>query len=372
MLFFVGFLSEINLHPVRRLGSTILGNYQLVFKMKPTDGISTSISRLQLAFRYPTASTPSFTVSNIVSNTTNFPGLNIQRLPDFVEGGYTYVKFIHNTAIIASAIYSPTAEYNIFTLKLNGVGTIPQLEMVSDFFSPSQNYIFEVANGLGLPLDPGGDPLLSSELYGPGFTVILNKHLLPLTSLILPIKFADFTATKKANDGILNWSAENESNLTATYEIERSFNGVDFKKFELVAPKNNGLSSNDYTLTDFNLSSLKSSGVIYYRIKQIDVDGKFVYSVIRTLVLEPSKSLISVSPNPVKDITSVRFNLEKEELISMLLIDANGKQIQQLQVQGIKGLNNKTISMANLSSGTYQLIVKTNAEIKTISIVKVN
>ena len=189
---------------------------------------------------------------------------------------------------------------------------------------------------------------------------------------VLPIKFNEFTVTKKANDGILNWSVENETSITAAYEVERSFNGVDFKKFETVTPQNNSSSSNDYTLTDFNLNSLKSSGVIYYRIKQLDQDGKFVYSTIKSLVIDPSKFVITVSPNPVKDLTTFRFTLEKEETISILLVDANGKQIQQFQVKGVKGLNNKIINMANLANGSYQLLIKTSTEIKSVSIVKIN
>ena len=360
-------------------------NNVLTFKLKPIGAnITAGISTIEFFVRYPNPGTPSFNYGTVSVNTTNFPGMTsigtlasgsweIERnnaayaLPGFLVDHFIYTAPAPATT---SQTYIMNTEYNIISVPLSGSGTA-NLQFIHQ--NTEDKYYLAITDAVGGDLRPAAFanyfyPTTASTSGPSGSTF----YSMGLSNVPLPIKFNDFTATKKANDGILNWSAENETNLTATYEIERSFNGVDFKKFETVAPKNNGLSSNDYTLTDFNLSSLKSAGVIYYRIKQIDVDGKFVYSVIRSLVIEPSKSLISVSPNPVTDITAVRFNLEKDEIISILLTDASGKQIQQLQVLGVKGLNNKTINMASLPNGTYQLIVKTSGEIKTTTVVKIN
>lgn len=356
----------------------------LVFKIKPINGnITLRFSAIEFFVRVPTGS-PTFSFGTQTIAPT-FSGVSFTvRGPNSygAEAGFNNYVFEWiggATFIPASATtFTQNVEYEVFRVPL--VGVPPNTIDVQLIHNTDQNPSYlNLSDNLGNSwscLDNAGASR-GPAFYGPGFFTAAGpgggtNNILPILAVPLPIKFANFTATKKANDGILNWSAENESNLTSSYEVERSFNGVDFKKFETVASKNNGLSSNDYTLTDFNLSALKSSGVIYYRIKQIDTDGKFVYSVIRTVVLDPTKFVITVSPNPVKDVTSVRFNLEKEETISILVIDANGKQMQQIQMQAVKGFNNKTINMANLASGTYQLVVKTSAEVKTISVVKIN
>ena len=108
---------------------------QLTFKMKPTANLTTSISYMEFAFRYLTGSTPSFTVSPLISsNTVNFPLLNVQRLPDFVEGLYTYVKFVHNTATIPAATYVSGLEKDIFTISLIGPASssLPMTQIASD------------------------------------------------------------------------------------------------------------------------------------------------------------------------------------------------------------------------------------------------
>jgi hypothetical protein len=342
-------------------------NNRVNFKMRPTGSLTTGISYIEFAFRYPTATTPPFVVAGIQSNTALFPGLNMQRfLPDIVEGGYTYVRFVHNTGVIASNTYTPIATgYQVFSIAFQGTpATISQIEMASDMVS--QTYVFGVVDGSGILYNPTGD-----QLYGPGFNVSGNLHLLPLSNVTVPVKFNGFSATKKDNDGLLNWAVENESPITDRYEIERSFNGVDFGKFATVAPKNNGSGSNVYNLTDANLSGLRtSSAVIYYRIKQIDKDGQFVYSEIRSIRLDSKGFAVGIYPNPVKDMTVLSIDLIENEQVLVSIFDAAGKQVQQMQIQGVRGLNVKRFSMAAMAAGTYQLKVKTNNETKTLSVVK--
>ncbi len=341
----------------------------LTFRIKPTGTLTTAISYLEFAFRYPNSGTPSFTVTNITSNTTNFPGLAIQRFtPDFNDGTYTYVKFVHNTATVPSATYTTSANggngYDIFEITISGpAATISQLDMASNLVSG--NYQFGVVDGAGNQIDPGAGP----QLYGPGYNTNGNDHLVPLTNVPVPVRFSGFTATKKDNSALLNWSVENESSLTDRYEVERSANGIDFIKIASVAPKGNG-GSNNYDFTNFNLSSFKSSGVIYYRIKQFDKDGKYIYSEIRAVRLDGKGISIAVYPNPIKDVANVTLDLIEAAPVAIFITDAAGKEIQRIQLQGNKGTNIQKINMTSLASGTYLIKVSAGGEIKTLSVVK--
>ena len=154
--------------------------------------------------------------------------------------------------------------------------------------------------------------------------------------------------------------------------MERSVNGVNFTKIVTVAPKALNGGTNSYDLTDFNLSSIKASGVIYYRIKQIDKDGKFVYTEIRSVRLDAKGFGISVYPNPVSSLTNLTLDLEAAADVIIKVTDAAGKEVQRLQLQGNKGINIQRINLSGLAAGSYMLNVSPGAEIKTLPVVKVN
>jgi hypothetical protein len=342
-------------------------NNRIIFRMNPTSSITTAISYVETAFRYVTATTPPFVATGIIPNTTTFPGLNIQRLPDVVSGAYTYIKFVHNTATIASNTYAPNVNgYDLFSIAIQGTpAVISQIEMASDVTGAGE-FVFGVVDGGANFIDPGAGP----QLYGPGFNIASGIHLVPLTSVPVPVKFNGFTATKRDNTALLNWSVENEGPITSHYEIERSTNGVSFGKIARVEPKNNGGTSNAYSLTDLNLTSVRTEGVIYYRIKQYDKDGQFVYSEIKSVRLDGRGFAVSVFPNPVKDVATLTIDLVQDGDVLISITDAAGKQVKQIQVNGNKGLNTKKIDMLSMASGTYLLKVTTGTEIKTLSVVK--
>lgn len=204
---------------------------------------------------------------------------------------------------------------------------------------------------------------------GNGYT---GSSFAKIGSVILPVKFLGFNVTRKNNDAVLTWQIENETSLTDRYEIERSVNGVDFRKVNTVKPKHNGNSGNSYELTDLNLASIRSSGIIYYRIKQVDKDGNFIYSEIKNVRLNSKGIAIGVYPNPVKNYANLSIDLEQDAIATITINDAAGKQMQNIQMQLFKGMNNKQINMGGIAAGSYMLKVQTATETKTIPIVKAN
>ena len=190
--------------------------------------------------------------------------------------------------------------------------------------------------------------------------------------VVLPVKFLSFTATKKDNTAILNWQVENESAITKSYEVERSLNGVDFKDVVLISPKNNGLSGNSYTSTDANLSSIRTSGVIYYRIKQTDKDGREIYTEIKTVHLDGKALSANIYPNPVKGKATLSIDLVNSAKVIISINDVSGKTVQYIELSGLKGLNTKEINFSGLSAGSYMLQIQAGDEIKTLPVVKGN
>ena len=350
-------------------GSFTNSGSKLTFKIRPTANMNAGISYMEFAFRYDNTTSPAFAVANIITNTATFPGLNIQRLPpDFVSGNQTYVRFVHNTGVVNAAgttTWVGGQEYEVFTCDLTGTSGAVNLEMASDLVD--QNFTFAVLDGGGNLLDPGS----ADQLYGPGFYRQGNFHILPLNAVPIPVRFLGFNAIKRNSDAILTWNVENESAITDRYEIERSLNGTTFAAVATVRARNNGSSTNSYEATDANIDNLRATGpMVYYRIKQIDRDGKFVYTQVRSIRLDGRTTQISVYPNPVRNNATLNLNLLEDAEVIVTINDAGGKQVQHLQLQGFRGNNIKNIDMSKFSAGSYMIKVQYGTEIKTIPVVK--
>ncbi|MFT3680396.1 MAG: T9SS type A sorting domain-containing protein [Ferruginibacter sp.] len=341
---------------------------QVAVKIKPTANITGQISYIQFTLRYPIATTPAFKI-DIATNTAEFAGMKVDTLPYTSDGTYNYINFVHNTGSAPStgdkAFVSGT-EYTICTLAFIGNPDVaPLLELVSD---QNGSTAFGVVDGTGNLLTPTGD-----ELYGPGFQNNGGVRTVPLTDVPVPVKFASFSVIKKDGNAQIKWAVENESSITDRYEVLRSSNGRDFVKVATVLPKNNGLTANTYELTENNVAAIPSAaGAVYYRIKQIDKDGAFIFTEIRNLRIDGKEFGVSAYPNPVKNSTKLTIDLEQAAEVVISLTNTAGQQLGSIQFRGVKGTNFKDVDLSKYASGNYSLKVQAGKEIKTISVAKIN
>lgn len=151
----------------------------------------------------------------------------------------------------------------------------------------------------------------------------------------LPVSWLSFDGVLQNNQAVLNWSTANEINNKG-YEIQKSLDGQTFAAIGFVNGHGNSSQINSYNYTDPKVVS----GSNYYRLKQIDNDGKYSYSSV--IKLDYSQFDWSVSGNPVTNNSWVQLQLDKASTISVKIISINGQIIQ-------------TINKGNISSGTYSI-----------------
>jgi hypothetical protein len=187
---------------------------------------------------------------------------------------------------------------------------------------------------------------------------------------VVPVNYLGFTATRNNNSALLNWQVANEGTNTDRYEIEISGNGIEFEKTATLPALNNGRQGNNYSFTKENISAVRNSGVIYFRIKQIDIDGKFVYSPIRSVRLDGKSFSAGAFPNPVRSSTKLTIDLLEASPLIITVTDAAGKQLLNFQYQGMKGPNFRDIDMSKLSSGSYIIKIQAGTEVRNIPVVK--
>ena len=111
----------------------------------------------------------------------------------------------------------------------------------------------------------------------------------PCLTVSNPITFVVFNANVNTttNNILLNWVSSEEVN-TSPIEVERSFNGKDFKSIGIVLDGFSKGTQMEYAFKD-NSPLLKSNATVYYRLKQVSVDGIAYYSDILTQQLAAKK-----------------------------------------------------------------------------------
>jgi hypothetical protein len=155
----------------------------------------------------------------------------------------------------------------------------------------------------------------------------------------LPVSFIGFGA-KKSGSGIeLIWNVAGESGVQA-YVVERSTDGRSFIKLGEVAATN----STAYSFVD----NQPQNGMAYYRIKELDMDGKFRYSTIVRLNLERNISL-KAYPSPARGLVTIEHPVTNKGILSITTTD--GRVVKQIDVK--PELNQTVINVSNLKAGLY-------------------
>ncbi|MEO6542189.1 MAG: FG-GAP-like repeat-containing protein [Ferruginibacter sp.] len=205
-----------------------------------------------------------------------------------------------------------------------------------------------------------------SASYSPNVISIFANNI-----QILPVKFLSFKALKNSSDVYLEWVVENETDQTDWYEIERSFTGTTFIKLYTIQ-KNTASGSHSYHFTDLDIA-LPGVKNIYYRVKQIDKDGKAAYTEIRRVGNEKEEKEIDVTvyPNPVYHAAVLNFFLPAAGNVSFSVFDASGKVIQDnMSMNALNGFNRKLINMRGMKAGIYYIKICTQDICKTIPVIK--
>lgn len=186
---------------------------------------------------------------------------------------------------------------------------------------------------------------------------------------VLPVKFISFYALKSGDAGKLTWTVNDDAN-NKYFDVERSIDGRSYKTFTTVDALGNGQAINTYTAIDPVLSK---QGVknIYYRIKQVDRNGTSIYSLIRILNVDSDVPL-SLYPNPARNITKLILDAPEPGKASVILRDAAGRQLQLINMELVKGINQKDINVSALPSGEYNVSVVSTSLNQTIKLSKIN
>lgn len=168
----------------------------------------------------------------------------------------------------------------------------------------------------------------------------------------LPVIWQSFTAKKKSTGVELNWSTGSEQN-TKDFEVQFSKNTQDWSALGSVAAAGNSSTARQYSFMHNN--PLKGNAYNYYRILQRDLDGKFSYSKIVSIVFNEPGPEVQIYPNPALDNVTI-YVAEKQEI---RISNMAGATIWQ----GVMNAGRHQLPVSHLPKGSYMITYKTGSQI---------
>jgi hypothetical protein len=177
----------------------------------------------------------------------------------------------------------------------------------------------------------------------------------------LPVSLIHFNAALAPQRTVqLNWTTAIEVN-NDHFVVERSKDGQHFEAIGTVKGQGNSTATTSYDLVDKN----PYSGVNYYRLVQVDFDGRSSNSSMKVVSIAPEASHVYMYPNPVADFVMIGVDAElnpKPEHAD--IYDISGKVVLTVDLNQTNAKGDYKLDVSRLSGGVYTVRLSGNAQLQ--------
>ncbi|GAB3197703.1 hypothetical protein ABID22_000781 [Pontibacter aydingkolensis] len=186
----------------------------------------------------------------------------------------------------------------------------------------------------------------------------------------MPVELISFKAVTQTKYAVLNWATASEQN-NSHFEIELSrAEANDFRSIGRVTSKN----INSNILTNYSYQHLLTgkAETLYFRLKQVDIDGTYTYSKIVALEAPATgTSEILLAPNPIEPSTRLTIFTTEHGLVKIRVFNMSGKEVYIQNLLIYAGENSISLEMYNkISPGIYMLTTEFNNVVSRLKLIK--
>ena len=165
-----------------------------------------------------------------------------------------------------------------------------------------------------------------------------------IISAPLPVRLMDFTAKSVNHDHVLVSWATSMEHLSDQFEIQRSDDNNNFRPIAKVKAAGESETPRYYSFNDNN----PVAGINYYRLKEMDRDGKFYLSPVVSVNFNEGPG-IEIYPNPAENYTTISSS--KDQILDVNVYDVTGKLLQIIHAN--VGQNTVRLNTSELPKGVY-------------------
>ena len=169
----------------------------------------------------------------------------------------------------------------------------------------------------------------------------------------LPVELTAFSAQSQGADALLRWTTASEKN-NDRFEVEASADGRSFRRIGTVPGAGSSSQAHEYQLLDPAIARYAAS-LVYYRLRQVDADGTFAYSPVRTVAVTGPAGL-ALFPNPTTARGATLTGAQPGTTVTMY--DAVGRRVLAITADAT---GTATLQLPDgLATGVY--LVRTGAK----------
>lgn len=262
----------------------------------------------------------------LLSNTT----LTQVTSPTVAPGNSNINRVYRFSGTMAS--FSGAVQINYLNSELNGI-TASSLVLNAYNGTAWKTYATNVTR------DGVNNTVLTNSLI----SIPLNEVTLSNGSIVLPLIWQSFTVSKQNNSAILMWTTAQEQN-TKTFIVQQSGDGSNWNDLNTLPAAGTKNTPSIYSFTH----NKPNNGINYYRILQLDNDGKYTYSDIRSANFSLEEAPFMVLGNLINNgNVSIQVNVPT----GISLFGMDGKLLFKKHFN--IGLQN--IDVSGLAKATYLL-----------------
>ncbi|TDH27020.1 T9SS type A sorting domain-containing protein [Segetibacter sp. 3557_3] len=339
------------------------GSATFTIQLHTVSGTINNVNTISMGWSYQSAFAmiPGNPGCNVVNNPANvsvspafasagFAFTTVNQCGTFTQtaGGQTFDRRTVGT-MDGTGINLTTGWIDVFTVTLWTLGTT----------APEGGYVI-INSGAGGT--PGPFPTYAvANVNANEFVVnsLSYNNPVPLGSGSLPVTLAKFEATCSSNFAVVSWQTLSEEN-SDHFEIERSTNGINWQLIASRPAAGSSATARQYEYVD---PSPIAPG--YYRLKQIDKDGKFSYSGVAKTTCTSKSPLLVLYPVPATDVVNITLTIEQGSRVSFKILDVTGKVYSSSSRDLVKGENQVQLNVSRFSSGQYILSVQDGEKVYT-------
>jgi hypothetical protein len=268
------------------------------------------------------------------STVTNIPCLNIsaidvdgdgRKMREFVEAFNAVQHTVNNPTLLTVSMFNTASGTCIRAL--GRVDNKPDID--TNAVDTRINFEYGTTTGFSLKTGTRVDNNLSGGSAERYFSLYFKNFV---NAGSLPVRLLSFNGKSLGNNNIeLKWVTEIEVN-NKQFDIQRSFDGRDFRTVAVVFAKE-GTGIKAYQMKDGLPADAPAK--VYYRIRQVDIDGQFSITHIITVNTAKDNSLsMKVTPNPVVNDFTINLENVNQGARSLRIVDLSGREVYRLSLAG--------------------------------------
>lgn len=182
---------------------------------------------------------------------------------------------------------------------------------------------------------------------------------------VLPVTLVSFEAKSQAQGVLLSWvtASEKENDY---FLVERSADGRNFSTVGKVAGNGTTNQKMSYSLLDKSAFT----GTAYYRLKQVDYDGKYEYSKVisvKATAVPVAQVKVSFYPNPTSDVVNLDLTAVTAARVTITVHALDGRLVE---TQEVPGASVQKLDLSKVAVGTYLIKVRSAATDTTLKVIK--